>query len=125
MKNSWGSSWGDQGFVKFARNYDNCGLFDYSSYPLLSSTGTSDNTPSDAATDYDAGNDDGPSPTDAPDCVDEFGGDCAYYKRQGYCRYDWFVEEYCMKTCDGCQQGDCPSGTIRCSDGVCRHEHMC
>merc|ERR1711879_681495 len=72
-----------------------------SSYPTLSSTGTSDNTPSDAATDYDAGNDDGPSPTDDPDCVDEFGGDCAYYKRQGYCRYDWFVEEYCMKTCDG------------------------
>lgn len=25
----------------------------------------------------------------------------------------------------GDDDGDCPSGTIKCSDGICRHQHMC
>jgi len=126
VKNSWGATWGDSGFVKFSRNYGNCGLFDYSSYPLLSNTGATDSTPSDAAAHYDPGNDDGPAPTSAPDCFDDFGAaNCASYVNKGYCAYDWFVEDYCMESCGGCTSGDCPSGTIKCDDGVCRHEHMC
>merc|ERR1739847_151870 len=73
VKNSWGSSWGDEGFVKFARGYNSkCGLFKYSSYPTLSATGKSDTAPSDEATPYRPSEDDdvNPDPQPDPDCKD-------------------------------------------------------
>merc|ERR1712226_443098 len=124
VKNSWGSSWGDNGFVKFTRGYSNCGLFGYSSYPTLSKTGKSDSNP-DAATPYrPSENDDGPAPVPDPDCEDK-----AITCVPDFCQYSNIAEQYCRKTCGLCDDdddgGDCPSGTVRCSDGVCRHEHMC
>merc|ERR1712034_196955 len=70
VKNSWGGSWGDRGFVKFSRSYSNCGLFEYSSYPILKSTGKKDTTPSDDATPYRPATDDDVNPGPAPDCKD-------------------------------------------------------
>ncbi|XP_063694078.1 uncharacterized protein LOC134825807 [Bolinopsis microptera] len=130
VKNSWGSKWGESGFVKFARGYpSNCGLFKYSSYPNLDTTGQSDNTPSDKATDYKPSENDDvtPNPKPDPNCTD----------KATNCHLDWCtwenwkdtVKEYCQKTCKFCgddgDDGECASGTIRCDDGVCRHEHMC
>jgi C1A family cysteine protease len=34
IKNSWGSSWGDQGYIRLKRGGDLCGLADAASYPI-------------------------------------------------------------------------------------------
>ena len=125
VKNSWGKSWGESGFVKFSRGYDSkCGLFKYSSYPNLDTTGQSDNTPSDKATDYKPSEEDAkPDLRPDPTCKDR-ASNC----KPNLCKYNSVAKKWCQKTCNKCDGGDdgeCPSGTIRCSDGVCRHEHMC
>ena len=123
VKNSWGKHWGDQGFVRFARNHHNCDLWKFSSYPELSDTGVADNGGDDEATDYRADDDEKPEPTSSPDpaCFDAW-PPCELH----WCHLDYVKNDYCRKTCGVCDGGnDCPSGTIRCSDGVCRHEHMC
>merc|ERR1712176_1069525 len=126
VKNSWGKDWGDKGFVKFARNHGNCGLFQYSSYPSLESTGTKDSSASDPSSETPSDDESSSGGSSGSSCTDK-AIDCDAWM------CDWaslksVMKDYCQKTCKYCNDtnnGACASGTVRCSDGVCRHEHMC
>ena len=38
VKNSWSEQWGDQGYIKMARDRDNhCGIASYAVYPIVTS----------------------------------------------------------------------------------------
>ena len=120
-KNSWGSNWGDNGFIKFTRGFHNCNLWNYSIYPVFQRTSTTDTNRSDAATSYRPSDSD-TNPT--PECKDEGVVLCTTFAtscRKSAAWIDW-TKRWCQKTCGWCE---CPSGTVRCSDGVCRHAHMC
>eukprot|EP00116_Pleurobrachia_bachei_P001048 sb/3461310/ len=104
VKNSWGANWGDQGFVKFTRNFHNCHLYDYSSYPALTSTGASDSG-SDAATTYKPDeSDDDPSPIQCEDKT----SDCINMTKycSGMLTID-YMKKNCAKTCDYLQTTNC------------------
>eukprot|EP00116_Pleurobrachia_bachei_P005562 sb/3465824/ len=61
IKNSWGSNWGDRGYVRFSRKIENmCGISNWNAYPELKKTGDDDSDPTDA-----------PNPTEGSDCVDK------------------------------------------------------
>ena len=128
VKNSWGKYWGDNGYIRFARGYHNCHLWELSVYPLLDTTGVTDSGRDDKASDYrtdgsvvptDAPTD---APTDDPNCFDDYS--TCYVE---WCVHDYIRNDYCKKTCGVCGGGKdkCPTGTVKCGDGVCRHEHMC
>merc|ERR1712080_599583 len=40
VKNSWGSSFGEAGYIRLSRNGDMCGILDDASYPVVSSSQT-------------------------------------------------------------------------------------
>ena len=128
VKNSWGKWWGDNGYIKFARGHHNCQLWNFSVFPLLKTTGVADTGPDDKVSDYRTDGSvvptDSPTdaPTDDPNCFDAY-PPCYDH----WCDTDYIRNDYCRKTCGVCGGGQdkCPSGTVRCADGVCRHEHMC
>ena len=133
VKNSWGKVWGDSGFVKMARNHHNCKLHDYVAYPTLQATSDPDTDPESVQCDYDPeanpGPTPGPDPKPDPDCHDEFENWCR--PEPAWCNNPVYFEKLCRKTCGNCVEDPtkkpdvCPSGTVRCPDGICKHEHMC
>ena len=130
VRNSWGSQWGDGGYIRMSRDVSsNCGLADHVYRPVMQCTGDC-NPPQFEEQEQEEFDDKDNSGTNCENVKsDRY---CGRYKR--FCpkgaKYHRFMAKNCKKTCQFCDKGGedrgkCPPGTVRCSDGVCKHEHMC
>ena len=114
IKNSWGTKWGEHGFVKFGRNHHGCLLHTRPIYPVLELTGSRDTDRDEKPTTF--------SPTDEkplpkPACVDEYP---PFMCGKSRCRSSWAI--HCYKTCDRCSfdKDTCPSSRHMCKDATCK-----
>jgi C1A family cysteine protease len=92
VKNSWGGSWGMNGYVLIERGSNKCGIGNQPSYPTVSGSPGPAPAPS-------PGPAPGPSPTPAG-CVDtQDSVYCGFVKSLGFCAD---IGSDCLKTCDCC-----------------------
>ncbi|KAL5258403.1 hypothetical protein ACHWQZ_G009041 [Mnemiopsis leidyi] len=133
VRNSWGTQWGDGGYIRMSRDVSsNCGIASHVYRPLMQCSGNCSPPQFEEQEQEEF---------DDKDDSDNFDSNCENEKKDRYCekykrfcpegsKYHRFMAKNCKKTCQQCDDGGddggkCPPGTVRCSDGVCKHEHMC
>merc|ERR1711865_304278 len=95
VNNSWGASWGMNGYVLIERGSNKCGIASQPSYPTVSGSPGPAPAPS-----PDPAPTPGPAPTPAG-CVDtnQDATYCGFVKSMGFCAD---IGSDCLKTCDCC-----------------------
>jgi hypothetical protein len=102
VRNSWGASWGEQGFIRIPMGVNACGIANEATFVTATAVAPS---PSPAPTPVPTPS---PAPTPSPDpgCADQEDADfCGLCPAAGSCS---IVANVCMKTC-GCCDADPPA----------------
>jgi len=87
VRNSWGTSWGENGYIRLAMGSNNCGIADEAMYVQATAAAPSPPTPP-------------PAPTPTPSCVDtEDTYYCNYVVQQGWCGD---IGGDCLSSCGCC-----------------------
>jgi len=100
VRNSWASSWGENGYIRLAMGSNVCGIADEAMYVTATAAAPSPPTPGPAPSPPTPGPAPSPTPTPTPGCADtQDTYYCQYVVKQGWCGD---IGSDCLESCGCC-----------------------